>query len=566
MSVGSFCLVLHGHLPYVLRHGTWPHGEAWLFEAAAETYLPLLATLQECEYLNGQPRITLGLTPILLEQLAHSDFKTRFREYLQERIERARGDHDGFERSGDMHFARLARDWEEFYAERSAQFDAIDGDIARAFAELARDGIVEILTSCATHAYLPLLSEDASVNAQVRAGLASSRRILGIDPSGIWLPECAYRPPGPWYAPVPWGEPRSRPGTDQAVAAAGLDHFFVEHTLIEESRSEWVDNHGWHKVDWEEAVKYPNRGWRDPLEPVRVSSNGGPPGNTVVFARDHDICERVWSGDVGYPANGAYLEFHKKRGERDGLRYWRITDRHLDLGGKQPYQPDAIAGCIHEHASHFCARIKQRLHEHRDRTGRRGVLVACFDAELFGHWWFEGPRFVRDVMLTLNADPDVDVCTSAEALKRAHIDKAVALPEGSWGDGGDHRVWVNERVKWVWDIIYRCESTFGKLTFNLPWRERSDLRGLLELAARELLLLQASDWIFIIARDQAIDYGIKRIVLHADRFERITELTTRVAAGGGNVDHMSDLEQWSVRDAVIHDVVFPHIDLNWWNV
>jgi 1,4-alpha-glucan branching enzyme len=318
-------------------------------------------------------------------------------------------------------------------------------------------------------------------------------------------------------------------------------------------------------VDWEEAVKYPNRGWRDALEPVRVSSNGSGPGKTVAFARDHEICEKVWSGEVGYPADGAYLEFHKKHGERNGLRYWRITDRRLDLGGKQPYEPSWVPGRIHEHAVHFCEQVRRRLHEHRSRTGRRGVIVACFDAELFGHWWFEGPRFLRDVLLALNADPDVDLCTSQGALERSGPDKAVALPEGSWGDGGDHRVWVNERVRWVWEIEYRCEARFGKLTFTLPWRQRADLRALLETAGRELLLLQASDWVFIIARDQAVDYGIKRIIQHADRFESVAALAERVATGGGSVDHMTELEQWEMRDAVVHDVVFPRIDLEWWN-
>jgi 1,4-alpha-glucan branching enzyme len=147
-----------------------------------------------------------------------------------------------------------------------------------------------------------------------------------------------------------------------------------------------------------------------------------------------------------------------------------------------------------------------------------------------------------------------------------HPDKAVALPEGSWGDGGDHRVWVNDRVKWVWDIEYRCETTFGRLTFTLPWHKRDDLRELLETAGRELMLLQASDWIFIIARDQAVDYGIKRIAQHAERFEQVTELATAVAAGDVSLDRLSKLERWPLEDCRIHDVVFPQIDLNWWNV
>jgi 1,4-alpha-glucan branching enzyme len=191
--------------------------------------------------------------------------------------------------------------------------------------------------------------------------------------------------------------------------------------------------------------------------------------------------------------------------------------------------------------------------------------VASFDAELFGHWWFEGPRFVRDVLLSLNADPDVDLCTPSDFLGQWPPDKAAALPEGSWGDGGDHRVWVNDKVNWMWDVEYRCETLFGKLTFNLPWRDRPELRRILTAAGRELLLLQASDWPFVIARDQAVDYGIKRFIQHAGRFECLTGVAEKEAASPGYLDRLTELESFEIQDAQIHDVVFPHIDLNWWN-
>jgi 1,4-alpha-glucan branching enzyme len=193
-------------------------------------------------------------------------------------------------------------------------------------------------------------------------------------------------------------------------------------------------------------------------------------------------------------------------------------------------------------------------------------VCSPYDAELFGHWWFEGPRFLRDVLLTLNADPDIDVCTSGQAMDRLAPDKAVTLPEGSWGDGGDHRVWVNEGVKWAWEIQYRCEAQFGRLTYSLPWRARADLRRLLEIAGRELLLLQASDWVFMIAREQAVDYGMKRILQHADRFERVAALAEKAAGEDGAAARLSGLDRFDMRDAVVHDVVFPRIDLNWWNV
>jgi 1,4-alpha-glucan branching enzyme len=565
MSIGSFCLVLHGHVPYVLRHGTWPHGEDWLYEAAAETYLPLISAIRECEFLGARPRVTVGLTPVLLEQLAHDHFKKGLERYLVDRMERAQSDRREFESRNQPHLAYLAGRWERFYEDLGRQFSGIGGDIPAAFSALARDGLVQILTSSATHAYLPLLYEDSSVHAQVRAGVATSERLLGFKPTGIWLPECAYRPPGPWHAPIPWGHPRNRMGTEEVVEAEGLTHFFVEDQLFEHCRSEWVNNGGWQKVDWEEAIKYPSRGWRSVQEPAIVSSNGGPPRAISAFARDPDICEKVWSGDVGYPADGVYLEFHKKQGERRGLRYWKITGRRIDLGGKFPYYPHDVPGKIFEHAAHFCNQVKQRLWDYHGRTGRHGVVVASFDAELFGHWWFEGPQFLRDVLLTLNADPDVDLCTPESFLERHPPDKAVALPEGSWGDGGDHRVWVNDRVSWMWDVEYRCETVFGKMTYNLPWRDREDLRDILVKTARELLLLQASDWPFVIARDQAVDYGIKRFMQHAGRFEVLADVAERLAADAGYLSRLSDLERFEIQDSDIHDVIFQNIDLNWWN-
>jgi 1,4-alpha-glucan branching enzyme len=565
MTLGSVCLVLHAHLPYVLRHGLWPHGEDWLYEAAAETYLPLLAVIDECQYLNGNPRLTIGLTPILLEQLAHDDFKRGFRRYLADRVGRARSDRTDFVGHGDKHLAYLATRWERFYLDLTEQSDRIGGDIPRAFAERVTSGCVEILTSAATHAYMPLLLEDSSIRAQIRAGVCSSRRILGFAPKGMWLPECAYRAPGPWTPPIQWGASLNRSGLEQIMADEGITHFFVENHLIERSRSEWVNNSGWHKVGWDEARKYPDRGWRSVHEPVWVDSSASSPGSVVAFGRDPKVCEQVWSGAIGYPANGVYLEFHKKHGERRGLRYWKITGTGVGLGGKDPYYPDDVTGKVHEHARHFCDQVRQRLREHHERTGRHGVVAACFDAELFGHWWFEGPRFLRDVMLALNADPDVDLCTAEEYLQGHPPDKGVALPEGSWGQGGDHRVWTHESVIWMWQIEYRCEAMFGKLTYHLPWREHPELRDILEKAGRELLLLQASDWPFVITRGQAVDYGIKRFMQHASRFECLAGIAEKLATETAYLGKLSEVESFEIRDADVHDVVFPGIDLDWWN-
>ena len=568
-SLGSFCLVLHGHLPYVLRHGTWPHGEDWLYEAAAETYLPLLAMLGECRYLNGHPKMTMGLTPVLLEQLAHDHFKQGFEHYLRDRIERARQDRKQFE-SADIdngHMAYLATQWEQTYQGLLDQFHQIDRDIPKAYATFAKEGVLEILTSNATHGYMPLLYEDASIRAQIRAGVASSERILGFRPKGMWLPECAYRPGGPWQPPIGWAAKENRIGIEHLVADEGVTHFFVEQHLIQGSRSEWVyDGEKWHKIDWDEAKKYPSRGWRNVHEPHGVNSDGNGLARAWAFARDQAVCEKVWSGDIGYPASGDYLEFHKKWGPRRGLRYWKITGPKVDLGDKHLYEPDHISGKVHEHAQHFVNSIKDALRQHRDLTGRPGVVVATFDAELFGHWWYEGPRFIRDVMLSINSDPEINQCTTQEYLDQHFCDKVVSLPEGSWGEEGDHRVWANEQVNWMWDIEYRCETTFGRLAGQLPWQENEQVRKLLEDAGRELLLLQASDWPFVIRRGQAVDYGIKRFIQHVARFETLADLAEKVAQNSDYLGQLNEVEQLEVQDAQVHDVIFPTIDLNWWNM
>jgi 1,4-alpha-glucan branching enzyme len=542
MAVGSFCIVLHGHMPYVLYHGTWPNGEDWLYEAAAETYLPLLSVIDRCVSLNCNPKLTVGLTPVLLEQLSHNHFKEGFHAYLGDNLERTKSDRRQFEQAKQMHMAYLSSRWEDFYSKLSQQFSDIDCDIPAAFKRRFRQGQVELLTSAATHGYMPLLLEDSSIHAQVRAGLNTSQRILGIKPTGMWLPEGAYRPAGNWTPPIPWGDHNGRVGIERLVGGEGITHFFVDSQLISNGNGE---------TSIHETVL------------VKDAFNGDSP--VTAFARDAEICQHVWCKFVGYPANSVYLEFHKRHGQRRGLRYWKITDRKSDLGSKDLYYPDDVTGKLHEHAQHFCGQVKRRLWDYHSRTGKNGVVVACFDTELFGHWWFEGPKFLENVLLTLNADPDVDLCTSQEYLQSHPPARRATLSAGSWGEGGDHRVWSAEEVKWLWEMEYRCETLFGKLTFNLPWKREPDLRKILEKAGRELLLLQASDWAFVISRRQASEYGTKRFVGHVSRFDILTDIAERLAEDPQYLHKLNDVQKLELKDIDAHDVVFPEIDLNWWN-
>ena len=560
-KLGSLSIVLHGHLPYVLNHGVYPHGENWLFEAAAETYLPILDMIGAVALLGKRAGLTIGLTPVLLEQLAHARFKEGFVEYLNDRIDRAKVDAAEFKTNGQLHFAFLAERWGTWYGDRLAHFERIGRDIPSEFGKRFKEGQIQILTSNATHCYMPLVLNDQMLSAQMTAGTVTSEKHLGVKPRGMWLPECAYRPQwDSWMPSVLYDNPRARVGIENFIAAAGVTHFFVETHLVTEGAVMGTFDHNTYKVANDDIVRWDqSKGWKEPLEPVGVVSWHRPP-EVFAFARHPKVSEQVWSGTIGYPGHGSYLEFHRKYGEH-GLRYHKVTSTKTALSDKDPYYPDDIPGRLFEHAQHFANVVKATLADYKSRTGRQGTVVASFDAELFGHWWFEGPQFLRDVVLTLANDPSITLLTAEEALSaNGGPDKVMRLPEGSWGEHGNHSVWINDRNKWYWEIEYRAEGNLLRLLHSLPWKTNQAVHDILKRAARELLLLQASDWPFVIHSQGAVDYGIERIGLHAVRFDRMCLIAERLAAG----KTMTALEKTQIAELDAHDDVFLHVDLEWW--
>jgi len=559
-SLGSLCIVLHGHLPYVLNHGSYPHGEAWLFEAAAETYLPLLEMLDDLAKEQTRASLTIGLTPVLLEQLGHPGFKNRFAAYLIERQERAARDQAEFTKAGEEPLATLAERWEAWYAARLDHFEAIDRDLVGQFSARQREGQIEILTSNATHAYMPLMVTDECIRAQMSAGTLTTQRHLGRKSRGMWLPECAYRPASEHWKPVVlWDDARYRPGIESYVSACGVDHFFVDTPLVSGAAPLGTFDKGvFQSVSEAQAYWDKQRGWRNPMDPVGVASVPEPP-RCFALARHPRVSEQVWSSIIGYPSGGAYLEFHRRHGDR-GLRYHRITDVKLDLSLKQPYQPAEALARLHDNAQHFCEIVREALREHRRTTGRAGVVTAPFDAELFGHWWHEGLGFLREVLRILAGDQTVTLATAEQALEEYPPTTVVRLPEGSWGRNGDHSVWLNDATRPLWEMEYRAEARMLTLLRELPWRANAPVRAMMERAGRQLLLMQASDWPFVIHSKGAVDYGLQRFAGHATRFDRLTAIAESLAAGRA----VDGLQQIQIAEADAHDDVFKEIDLGWW--
>ncbi len=569
---GYLSLLLHAHLPYVLNHGTWPHGIEWLHEAAAETYLPLLAMLGRLER-DGVPfRANLNLTPVLLEQMAHPLFLTEFPQYLTRKMVAAQEDEAYFTQSGELHFAETARLWIRFFSGTLHQFQALDEDIVAGFRHFSEAGMLDLLTSGATHGYLPLLGTDESVRGQLGTATACHQRHLGRVPRGVWLPECGYRPAGPWTFPVgnadgsPQPPTSDRPGLEDAVREAGLRFFFVDTHLIEHSQrtaspydEQWVPPGEGAPPETAERLYRPH--WVDNDEESSVNGGGGV---TTVFARDPRTGLQVWSGDTGYPGESQYLDFHKKRWP-GGHRYWRVTGHRVSMGDKQPYSAAAAGERIREHARHFVGLVRQTL-EPLLGAEVPPVLTAPFDAELFGHWWFEGIAWLEEVAREIDRQSPSDqraplrMTTAAGYLERHPPADAVRLPAGSWGASGSDQVWLNPETAWTWSRIYPAELFTRAMASSGTWQE-SDIGGrLARQICRELLLLESSDWQFLITTGAARDYAELRFVTHEEQFGRLRslweEFVDRGELGEDGLALLSEIEN--------RDSIFPAIDPALW--
>ena len=553
-GVGSFALVLHTHLPFVLGHGRWPHGSDWLMEVAAGCYLPLLDTIGEAAASGVSPRITIDVSPVLAGQLAAPAFRSEFEEYLRARISSARENRQEFAAANQPELAHLAEGWEGFYRDRLQQFERLNGDLVGALRALADQGHVTLITCAATHGYLPLLSREESIALQLRVAVTAHRRHFGRAPDGIWLPECAYRPRYEWTPPVgphKGGGRVRRRGIEEFMADAGLKFFITDVHLMRGGSplSAYRDYYpALQQLSGPQPPSY--RPDRTPYRPYLVASRGGH-GTATAFVRDPDSTLQVWSRDRGYPGDGSYLEFHKKHFP-GGLRYWRVTDAKVDLGGKQLYEPARAQERVQAHAGHFVDLLRGVLTANPE--GPHAVVCSPYDTELFGHWWFEGPRWLAEVFARLPQAriAPVDCVTYLETYPP---DTTITLLEGSWGEGGDHRVWLNPHTEWTWERIYGAEDEFWTLARQAGTYATDPARRVASQLARELLLMQASDWQFLITTWAARDYAEARIAEHHATFTRLAQALRRLLAGGA----MPPAEEEFLAACEAQDFLFPDI-------
>jgi 1,4-alpha-glucan branching enzyme len=561
MALGRFLLCLHSHMPYVLSHGKSPHGTDWINESAAECYLPILHALDRLVHEGIKPRWTINMTPILAEQLDDESFKAGFEHYCQEKIDIALSDQKRFEKEGPLWMQGLAGMWQRYYTRALVQFKHQWGRaINEGFRHFQEVGAIEIITSCATHGYMPLLGTDESCQAQVKLGVESHRRRFGRSPRGIWLPECAYRPAYEWMPPVAEEgiETRTafpRKGVEEYLRENGIEYFFVDSHMIRGGQP--LGTYAMQFPQLAELFARSSEFFTPPPEYRSEYEHYMLPNGIVCMARDPQTTVKVWSGDTGYPGDEYYLEFHKQL-YPGRLRYWRISQNKADLGQKQPYDPWMAYERIDGHADDMLRTLKGTLAHYRGTANRAGTVVAMYDTELFGHWWWEGPEFLYEMGRRIHHDPDIESVSGGDLLDEEPARHMITLPEGSWGEGGYHYVWLNEDNHWTWRDLYPAERRLRKLVRAIS---SAPAREILEQAARELLLAEASDWQFLISTRSARDYAEVRFADHIARFNRLASLAEAVESGAS----LTPEENAFVEDCRMKDAAFPEtLNLNWW--
>jgi 1,4-alpha-glucan branching enzyme len=521
---GYLSLILHAHLPFV-RHPEHEKflEENWLFEAITETYVPLLQLLEHWHRDGLHPRLTLTLTPTLCSMLRDPLLQGRYERHLNELIELAEKEAHRTRWEKPLHELALFYHG-RFTAVRSA-YGACGRDLVSAFRQFQELGLLEIITSAATHALLPLLADHPpSLRAQILVARDHYRACFGCDPRGIWLPECAY--------------------------VESLDD------ILQEANLRWfvTDTHG--ILHAEPRPRYAT------FAPIFT------PKGVAAFGRDPDCSRQVWSRHAGYPGDPRYRDFYRDIGfdldldyvkpylpalaQRGftGLKYHRITGKGPD---KQVYDRQTAMRAADEHAGHFFeARMAhfRRLSEILDRPP---MVVAPYDAELFGHWWYEGPEFLDYFVRKACCDQKLfELITPGEYLRRQPTNQVATPAASSWGEGGYWRVWLNETNAWIYPHLNVAQDRMTELVRRFTHPDAFQER-MLKQAGRELLLAQASDWPFILRAGTSPDYARKRVKDHVLRFTRIYEqLTTN------QLD-----EEW-LKQVEWRDNLFPDIDYRYW--
>ncbi|MFW9819394.1 MAG: 1,4-alpha-glucan branching protein domain-containing protein [Candidatus Thorarchaeota archaeon] len=490
MSIGYFGLILHGHIPWCKKSGTWPAGEEWLMEALNETYIPFLNIIRELKEKGLKTAITVNITPILAEQLADEYMKQRFTEYMENLISRTKNDIKRFE------YHRERKHIAEYYLRNfehvlNCYYHNYYRDILGTFKWLQDEGMIELITCGATHGFLPLFENDSGIFSQIQVAVETHRKYFKREPKGIWLPECAYRPKEYINGQV-------RESLDYWLHNSGIEYFFVDsHGILDAELLEQKNNLG----------LTTNYGY---LLETGVS----------VFGRNKMTSRQVWDAEIGYPGNEYYREFHRKD-HKSGLHYWRITNKEFGKGEKQLYDIEKAVKTTKIHANHYISLVSEELTHFLEKFQRKGIIISPYDFELYGHWWMEGISWLNEVFELIHNNENIELITISDYVSKFKDSfSIIRMGESSWGEGGHFQVWRNPEHGWIWPYINgSIKEIENVLKYNLnpnEWGKR-----ILQQTARELLLMEGSDWSFLLYTKQAKEYANQRFHHHHQRFNKL---------------------------------------------
>ncbi|MGI6686456.1 MAG: glycoside hydrolase family 57 protein [Bacillota bacterium] len=521
MPKGYLAIVLHAHLPYV-RHAEHEHflEERWFYEAVTDCYIPLIDMMDRLAKERIPFRFTMSLTPPLLTMLGDSLMQERYQKHLNLLIELA--EKEIIRLKNEPAFLSLALMYRKKYLEARRTFnDKYHNNLINGFIRHMERGNLEIITSGATHAYFPLMEASRkSVKAQVATAVDTHYQYIGRHPEGIWLPECGYYP-----------------GDDQILKDYGLKYFFVDtHGILYASR----------------RPKYAC------YAPIYC------PSGVAAFARDPESSKQVWSMTEGYPGDFDYREYYRDIGYdldfgyvwpyihpdgirvNTGIKYYRITGK---TENKQVYNPERASAKAYEHALNFKFNREKQIEYLSGIMDRPPLIVSPYDAELFGHWWFEGPQFLENLFRSIAADPHtIELITPMDYLAAYPVNQTAEPCMSSWGEQGYHDVWLDQSNAWVYPHLHKAVNRMSELVSKFPSPDENLDRGLKQ-AARELLLAQSSDWAFIMKTGSMVPYAVKRTKNHLHNF---TSLYEQIMHNKLNMEELYKLEN--------QDNIFPNIN------
>ena len=515
--LGNLAIVLHAHLPYVRKNEKNSLEEDWFFQAVLECYIPLIRVLEESIKLEpNNTKLTISLSPTLISLFQSSELQGKFPEWIKTRIKLLNELPEEQKKAAQFLLKNLADQliyWEKY-----------SGEILNRFQYLLDCGCLDIITCAATHGYLPILRENPeTVIGQIKTAIRHHQNTFNVKPLGIWLPECAY------YENL-----------DKILSQCGIRYAVLDGHGILNSKPR------------------PRYGVYAPI----CSKNG-----VAFFGRDSQSTLPVWSAKDGFPGDPLYREYHKDLGwelpltklkdygiksKRPlGLKFYRITNNSTPLGEKDFYKENLAKKKAEEHAAVYLSRRSEQLKMLSFDCKFNPILIAPFDAELFGHWWYEGPIFLKNIFKN----------SKNHLIKLTHLREILSLsPQiqvcepspSSWGQGGFHNYWINDTNAWVVPEITKAGSTFVEVNSRNIEDELSN-RVLMQ-AARELLLSESSDWSFILRAGTTTELAKERIERHLSRFWKLVKSL--------NKDEQIDLSYLETIEK--EDKIFPNINLSDW--